>query len=262
MINAGNFQRQPQIFISEDLGKNWKEISKGFFGSFIQMLVDPDNPNLVMLIGNSIRGYHFQAKDENYEWKAMRSMDWFSRKSEKFKKLDLSRGFSTRTVAYILRATLKNYYQFDFGSQTEICPFFIIPKKENYKFKSNEPKFIQTALKFMVKRNPSDNAKELEIKITDSQNKTSEFWGINMILPDGNRKFSLAKAKQNSNYEVVRVSLNHPYHRKINLDDLGDFSQKGNYQVQLLYDNISLEPTEKDIWLGNFIGEVFTVTIY
>ena len=124
-------------------------------------------------------------------------------------------------------------------------------------------------------RKPNGEEYNQNVKIADNLVKSSNYWGLNVIQPDGKPKYVEAKVahkafKQNEsielkddeiNYQIVNLDFKQNYKRKLNLDELMEFNQTGTYKIQIVYDYQTARDNNKDVWKGKFNGEVFTVTI-
>jgi hypothetical protein len=72
--------------LMSDDGKHWKDITggEGYLVEITGIIADPDNPGRVCLNVHSIRGYIYQASDENYsKWIKYKEWDWPKRKELK-----------------------------------------------------------------------------------------------------------------------------------------------------------------------------------
>lgn len=53
----------------------------------------------------------------------------------------------------------------------------------------------------------------------------------------------------------------HPYRRSLDLSKLHDFSEPGDYRVQIVYDNVGLTLRANGEWGGHFAGPVMSIRI-
>jgi hypothetical protein len=285
VTNAENFMGPAHILVSHNLGESWRDITGKSFGWILGIFADPDHPDLICLFGNDIRGYIFQATDENYEWRATRDWEWGSKHQteEGF----LSRGYSTTTTAYILQATLLNYFAHDFGKRVTLPGFDIAPQRSAYEFGKAQAKVIQVSIPFLTEPHVM---KALEKEWQDSGRKRSTkiilvdqkdglgLWGLKVVSPDGKQTYiqpSISKSVYESKdretikqqlrgtggFQAHEIAYGKPYKRLIDLSQLYDFSGPGVYKVQIVYDSVWLADPDQDEWPGSFTGQVFTVTI-
>ncbi len=230
--------------MSTNSGNSWRDLSAGVGVQIERILPDPDHPNLVCLLGWSIRGYILQADDEQFKWKETREWEWKQDKpnDDRF----FAGGYSTTWVLYNFFATLDNYFNYDFGGRVETGAFRLKTDKSSYTFKLQKPKPIPLKVVFY----PSDVC----IKFADLD-RGAELWGIKVKTPNTNylqqaaaefQPTSSADAKSQSgkklktrpDFKIHNLRSVKPYERTLDLDDLFKFENKGRYKVQLSYDSI------------------------
>lgn len=96
----------------------------------------------------------------------------------------------------------------------------------------------------------------------------ADFWGIRVETPDTQFErpsFALqssgSRKRKPIPYQIVKLSPSAPYARAIDLGRLGDFSEPGEYRVQLLYNSGGNPDRKKGEWDGGFTSPVFTVVV-
>lgn len=269
--------------MSKDLGKNWRDITGKSFGDILSIFADPDHPNLICLVGNSMRNYVFQVSDESYQWEATREWEW-RREHQKTQEDFFSRYYSTTTILYQLDATLANYFAYNFGNSTTLPGFDIVPQKSVYEFEKSEAKPVQISVPFLFK--PIIEHKTelwamllpyLTTKLID-QEKGLGLWGLKIVDPKGkqisigpavsdliyksrDREKTKQQLREKSGIQVHEVANDKPYEKVIDLGQLYGFAIPGTYKVQLVYDNSWLVDQAEGGWGGMFSGQVITVTI-
>ena len=257
-----------RALVSKDLGVSWRDITGGIPAGveLIGITNDPDHPDLVSLIGSSIRFYILQAEDENYNWKMIRP-DWQPRPltEETF----FSRGASSTWILHKFTATLSNYFKYDFGPRPDMSAYDIVPDQTAYEFDRGSDKNIKVAVQLYPEK--------ATMKLIDF-GKSLDLWGLRVRSPDGKMSYVAPVAskvifEQKEREEMQRqyrerpdiqshqVSSKEPYERALDLSQLYDFSQAGTYKVQLVYDNMQVAERVKEEWCGSFSGRTFTVTI-
>ena len=279
--NAATFMDHAHIWMSKDVGISWREITGKSFGMIVSMFADPDHPGLICLVGNSIRGYVFQATNETYDWRAIVEWDW-RREHQAKDQLPLY-GYSTRTVIYMLNATLNNYFEFDFGRLTALPAFDLIPEKTQFVFHKDERKTIPVSLRFLPADSQISAVARLQqpapttIKIPD-QKEGTDLWGMNILNPDGTRTAvqaqvtkmiyesreraeTLNRIKAEGKFQVYDINHEQSLTRSIDLSKLYDFTKTGTYRIQLIYDNSFLDDQSDGKWVGSFRSRIFEVLI-
>jgi len=286
VTNAGNLMGPARVLMSKNLGESWRDITGKSFGWILGIFADPDRPDLICLFGNDVRGYIFQASDENYEWKSTREWEWGPKHQteEGF----LSRSYSTTTTAYILQATLLNYFAHDFGQRVTLPGFDIAPQKRAYEFSKAQAKVIHVSIPFLTEPHVM-KALEKEMQKSGRQRRSTKIilidqkdglglWGLKVVSPDGKQTYiqpSISKAvyeskdreaikqqlRETGGFEAHEIPNGEPYKKLIDLSKLYDFPGPGLYKVQLVYDSVWLADPGQDEWPGSFTSQVFTVTI-
>jgi hypothetical protein len=281
VTNALTFMDRAHVWMSKDAGVSWREITGKSFGMILRIFADPAHPDLVCLAANSIRNYIFQATDENYDWRVTREL---ARDETPGAKSTLPAShYSTRTVLYMLGATLNNYFEFDFGELTSIPAFDLVPAEARFTFGLDQRKVVSFSLRFLPEDSVisevgrSQQPPPTTIKIPD-QKEGTDLWGINILKPDGNlvsvqpyvtkriyeareRAEALSRIKAEGNFLTYDFSRKRPLTRSIDLGRLYDFPVTGTYRVQLVYDNSWLNDFSDEKWVGTFGSRVFEVTI-
>jgi len=286
VIDAYNFKGPARVLMSKDLGESWRDITGKIFGEIYAIFADPDHPELICLGGSDMRGYIFQATDENYEWKATRELEWWPKHQteEGF----LSRGYSTTTTLYMLQATLLNYFAHDFGQRVTLPGFDIAPQERAYEFSKAQAKVIQVSIPFLTEPHVM-KALEKELQKSGRQRRSTKIilidqkdglglWGLKVVSPDGKQtdiQPSISKSvyeskdreaikqqlRETGGFQAHEIPYGEPYKRLIDLSKLYDFTGPGLYKVQLVYDSMWLADPGQDEWPGSFTSQVFTVTI-
>ena len=258
-----------RIISSRDNGQTWSDITGnlGPGGTLASIFRDPDHPDLVCLHANFLRAYIIQAPDDKYEWQLIRVGDWMEKHTteESF----FYRSYSTGWIGYGHGATLANYFNYDFGNDTDLPGFNIVPEKKAYVFALCEPAIIKATIQFM----PPIPI----VKLIDMDNQLG-FWGMRVLTPKGERitvhstipeswyeskerQRVIDETHQSSNFHIHSLSVHRPYSRMVDIGKLYSFAEKGTYKVQLYYDNLGIADRERGEWPGSFAGEVFEVTI-
>jgi hypothetical protein len=145
VTNAGRFNGPAIVEVSHDRGKTWRAITNNSFGEVERLFPDPDHRGLICLEVNSIRNYVLQAENDRYEWKATLAWHWHS---ERLNAVPFGRSYSTSTALYMLPATLRNYFQHEFGSHTQIPAIDLAADKERFTFRSGDPVAIPLSVRF------------------------------------------------------------------------------------------------------------------
>jgi hypothetical protein len=285
VTNASNFRGPAHVLMSKNLGESWSDITGKIFGEIYAIFADPDHPDLICLGGSSIRGYIFQATDENYEWEATREWDWWPKRQTE--EMFFSRYYSTQTTLYILHATLLNYFAHDFGKSVTLPGFDIAPQKRAYEFSKAQAKVIQVSIPFLTEPHVmkalekewqgSGRKRSTKIILVDQKDGLG-LWGLKVVSPDGKRTYiqpSVSRSVYESKdreaikqqlreiggFQANEIPYGEPYKRLIDLSKLYDFSDPGVYKVQLVYESSWIVDPDQDAWPGAFTSQVFTVTI-
>jgi hypothetical protein len=149
VTNAGRLNGKAVIEVSRDMGQIWRDISNNSFGTVHGLFPDPDHPGLICLDVNSIRGYILQAEDERYEWKATRSWEWHPERRDA---VPFGRTYSTtatRNPLYGLSATLRNYFDHDFGSRTSVPAIDLSADESRFVFRAGDDIQIPITVRFL-----------------------------------------------------------------------------------------------------------------
>jgi hypothetical protein len=264
-----------RLIMSENGGKSWKDISQNIFGDFFRIFSDPKHPNRVCVYGNSIRGYIFESKDDNYSsW--TNTVEWNWRRDSKTDDEFLRGGYSTGNTLYMLNARLNNYFDYDFESAAQLPAFEISIETNRLVFKPEDKIEIPVTIQF---REPG-----VIVKLPDTTN-GEEMWAIQMITPSGERLRSGAKVNRLGradtealrqqyralpDFKTAEVSVTNSYSRKIALSHLSVFSKPGEYRFRLWYSSSGwaserseheVHGIKTDIWDGSFCSPIFTLTI-
>jgi beta-lactamase regulating signal transducer with metallopeptidase domain len=257
-----------RVYISEDDGETWRDISNniGRGMSLYRIMPDPDNEELICLEANSIRTYILQASDDEYHWEMTRVWDWNEEHltNESF--------FGDPSLLwhneYMLRANLSNYFDYSFGANWSILPFttqVIAPDS----VLSEEP--IQIEIE--IRSYPGTES----VTIFDMSDEG--FWGIRRITPGGEREV-FAGALQDSlpNEEELRTTYrggirnspdmqrhklkpNQPYRRTLDLTQICDFDEPGVYKIQVYYDDQWIDFRDEGGLNGRIASETFEIEI-
>ena len=89
-------------------------------------------------------------------------------------------------------------------------------------------------------------------------------WGLNRDKVGYNPSAQNAineKLRRHEDWQLVQVDESTPYRRTIALSTLYDFSNPGEYRVQLDFDNLSVGGADGVEWEGGFDSPVFTVIV-
>jgi len=260
------------VVVSSNEGRTWRDISANIgTGMMLESIFpDPTAPTRVCLRGSGIRGYVLQATDDNYtKWNSTVEWDW-----QKDKKTDdefLHSDYFATTTYYTLRANLQNYFDYDFGSSSEIPAFAIEVDTNHLEFATGQTVRVPITLIFRPDYAP--------VKLVDATNNV-EFWRIHCISPDGKRVEAFGRSNQyekvkdseklnqrigdSTGFQVVKLSSTNSYSRTVALDKLTDFSKPGTYRIRLSYDSVGWGWEDKKhsgIWGGGFSSPIFTLTI-
>ncbi len=281
-----------RLFTSKDHGKTWKDISmEGGFGMHPYIFPDPDHADLVCVQFSGIRICIAQAQDERFQWKTLRLGQW--KPPKRGTTLGFSRCiFSTAPTFYSFEASLGNYFSYDFGSGTFLAAFDIVPAHNHFELHAGQTVSIPVSIVFRedfarcIRRwkqltaggHSDPKPTSTSVQIVD-QKIGLDCWGIRVEhngkrteLPVGldrnnvgyDRKAGNAikeKLRKHDDWQSVQISESSPYHRTINLSKLFDFSDPGEYQVQLVFDNSNLGCGDGVEWVGGFDSPVFTVVV-
>lgn len=250
-----NLTHYNRILMSVDSGEHWQDISNGI-GKGIQLLrifQDPDHKELVCLSANCIRGLVLHANDKNYEWKITKEWDWW--RPRETDDLFFAPSYSTGSSLYMHAATLSNYFDYPFGSRTQM-PSFQIAIGRSYAFKQHEKMVLPFEIRFL------DNV-GTAVTLLDMEGETA-FWGLRRILPDGKREFvwpARVGSRESRTLKSHVLNKKQPYARSLDISALCEFSKLGTYRVQLIYDSGWLADRTKGEWPGSFCSPVFELKV-
>jgi hypothetical protein len=275
------------IETSRDGGKTWRDITGNSFGYVSAIFSDPDHPGLVCLETNSIRNYILQAEDQRYLWKPIRSWVW---SEEHPSSKVFGRAYWTtasNNPLYMFRATLRNYFDYDFGSRSFIGAIDLTADQERFVFRKGEAVVVPITIRFL------DESNLVREKLVDHPTNFG-IWGLNVefgresksrepsiskqmaqireddfaarIRGEPGRRQELEAAfvrslKEDAGWKVVDLTAAQPYRRTLDIGKLHDFSKAGNYYVQLVHDNTSIADRSNGQWVGRFSSAIFTITI-
>ena len=269
---------------SDDGGVTWRDIRNGIWGSVSAFSEDPEHDGLICVYTyGPIRGYVWQAKDRGYEWKEFREIDWIIRTKEH--RDPFRRSYSTRNVAYMLPATLNNYFDYEFGERVQIPGLTIVPEKTDYDFVAGEPMAILVEIRFREdvnawrpgRRNPMQPRKPSKVAIIDEP--TGQLWNIrarrngelftvggtlqqealDARSPSGIGHWVAKKRKELLLTQHV-VDAETPMRRTYDLSEYEEFNAAGTYEVQFSYNSGPIADRDFE-WSGYFNSPVVTVDV-
>jgi hypothetical protein len=283
------------VLRSADLGKTWRDITGNEHSMFSYLDPDPVHSGLVRIHGWDDRGgIMLVADDENYRWRRVRKETYTDGRRLGGEFFD--RGSSSTNGFYLFRATLSNYFRYDFGNQKHIQALEVVPDKMRFEFARSAPVVVPVRVVFHY---------DPEIESADRRKAKSEghplpkptppaerfadqpggtdFWGLRV-----ESRFGRSEKYPVTIYEVVKrtvtktakgesvsqtsrpvagncqsfdLSPSRPYEREIDLGRLANFSRPGEYRVQLIYDRVRRPEGERSVWNGVFTSPVFTINI-
>ncbi len=109
--------RGDHILRSPDLGKTWRDITGNAPGQLERIEPDPDHPGLVRIHSLALRDFMLTADDENYHWNTLQRKRVHGRRpADEF----FSRNAASSTGYSLYRATLANYFRYDFGNRADV----------------------------------------------------------------------------------------------------------------------------------------------
>ena len=242
----------------------WDDIT-GDIGCGVMLhgiLDDPVHPELVRLRGSCLRAYIIHAEDKNYQWQ-------MTHESHGGKRVDSDDAFlapvgSALRIMYLHRATLANYFDHPFGERAEIHAWSIHTDSDSFTFARDEPKTVPVSIRFLKD--------SLTVRIADVRD-SLDCWGMHLITPSGERihvpprgyrsvtrdPASKDEYRQHAQLQSTDISREQPYRRSIDLGQLADFSQPGQYRLRLSYHSDWL--AEGDEWAGSFSGDIITISV-
>ncbi|HEX8237898.1 MAG TPA: hypothetical protein VF600_18300 [Abditibacteriaceae bacterium] len=269
---------------SPDLGATWRDISANPMPVSATCFVDPDHPNLVKIIGwlasddwQKMDGHVavLQADDETYQWHEV--------KDTQNQTFPWHKTGGADAGANQFRATLGNYFQYDFAGSIWKLVYDVIPAKSSYRFSSTQPKVIEVAMTMYARGD--DGNQGLDAFPLD-ENSGIRFWGVDVTTPQGESTYIppqydkgwvsmsqepvskpqlLNELLTRGQVQTIHLSPEQPYVRKLDLDKLYRFDQVGTYKIRVTYESTWLKQYGYrefgKQWLGNFAGQMFEVTI-
>jgi hypothetical protein len=258
--------------MSTDFGQNWHDITGPIARQFSLQRIrqDPDHPDLIVLDEGQYSDYTLQAKDRTYNWQMYETSIWqknHTLSSQDFFAKDY--WIQSPSAYYELRATLTNYFDYNFGERVYLPGFDLLTNQASYTFAPADSKTVSVIIKFLP---ATDSAQLIDLK--DS----TDLWGIRILDSAGHSIDQLPRLTQSLNKsadrqklvqqyrdrpDFYRITINHTlaYTKSIELDDLFSLSVPDVYQVQLIYNTASIVDRDHGEWSGSFAGNVFTVTI-
>lgn len=266
VTNPTSTRGPTQIHMSKDMGKTWRNIS-GKSGGIFDIFPDPDHPNQICLSVSVIREYILQADDERYLWNWTFGMIW---RQERLSATE----FFTRTYSYsfqappVLYATLDNYFQYDFGDRVKMFAIDLSPDEPRFNVSQGEKVVVPITFRF------HDRA-PATVKLIDGPSSSAHF-GIHVefqgqlfaksakahdVFRAENRDAARQRMLSETTWTDVTLTKASPYRRRVDITQLHDFSAKGTYRVQLIYDNNWLTGRDSGHWLGRFSSSVFEVVV-
>jgi hypothetical protein len=295
VTNAMGINGKPTLKVSHDMGKTWRDITSNRFGWIISLFPDPDHAGQICVLTNTVRLYVHQAEDEQYDWKATRSWDWEAKQPDK---QAFHRWYGTSAInnpLYVLQATIRNYFDYDFADQVDLNAIDLTADQEHFTFIAGEPISIPVTIRFLEdlrarewhrKQRMAAGYQDPEItaiveKLVDHPTDLG-LWGLTTerggksvrIPPARHSEKRKARAKQDEAaapgnvpaeldeaWQAFELSSTKPYRRTVNIDKLHDFSQPGEYLVQMHYSSTGTGDREQGHWVGDFSSPVFKVTI-
>jgi len=264
------------ILRSADRGKSWEDITHGLDApvnfTYPRLSQNPDRPHLVCLrYQGAIRGVLAYAEDDKYVWKTGRDV---RRPVTEADFLGTNFRFSgIESISdYTLQATFGTYFEFPFGDSTHADPFGLVTDKAAYDFPLNGPKPVRVTMQFRREDHPA--------AIMDLPDKT-DFWGVRIVDPDGNRITIVPEAARRANERTpkdayqqaereyaekpglrkIELVRGKDYERAVDLDKLFTFPRPGTYKVQLTYACPWWAGEGRAKWTGGFGGPAMTVTV-
>jgi hypothetical protein len=283
-----------RVHVSADLGKTWRGIIQSGFGQIDDLFPDPDHRDLICVRGNPWRACVGQAEDENYRWKLFTLQEWYKKHPELYKFFD--RTYGTTSRLYTFRASLSNYFGVPFGNLVSLPALDIYPSGERFTFSRGERVVIPVRLEFHEnfkgrlaewkwrneEADTSPNFSPSTVHLVDYREGT-DLWGLRVENPSGERIRRDSPAKElfsesririganvlrerfRSEREFIKVSLSDgkSYARDLDIGEIFEFSEAGEYRVQLIYDSRWIVNPDRgtEEWGGMFTSPVISVTI-
>ncbi len=175
----GYFVRD-RALMSEDYGKTWQDIT-GDIGVDVQLLYffeDPNAPWLAALSGNFRRNYIFTAENKDYSWQGKVAFG--------HEMYFLPKDPAQRSTT--LKATLSNYFAYDFGDEVELPLFSLDTEYVDYRYTMDEPKNVLVTLNVL-----DDAGSGMLVDVEPAE----YFWYVHAIDPMGHRTIGFSPPWQN-----------------------------------------------------------------
>jgi hypothetical protein len=287
VTNPGGHTTSSSLKVSKDMGHTWRDISgkqlRTSFGMITGIFPDPDHRGLVCLNVNTGRRNIFQADDKRYLWRSFFYADWERTHPRDFFDRRNSNGMW-------IRATLNNYFQYDFGDRTIVAGMDLSPDNPRITVRQGGAVVVPFTLRFredMAGRNwywKDRRAKGLQarkpvptnVKLLDNASNYGlwtvhvDFKGMRTVtrhkvsdlLRQARDRDTVRKnILSDTAWKEVQLSQSKPYHRKFDLGRLYDFKRPGTYKVQLNYYPGRLADRRGGHWTGSFSSRVFEVVV-
>jgi hypothetical protein len=286
----GSVSGDRRLLRSADLGKTWRDISGDLHLNVLRLHrlePDPDHAGLVRLHASALRGYIIVADDANYRWKAFVVPDPAAPKPAFF-----WRAASSTNPTYHYRATLLNYFGYDFGNLTSVDAVEVVPLRTRFEFARGAPVVVPIRVVFhydpdlaQAEWRKADAEGHHYAKPTPPTQKFADqfdgtaYWGLRVESPDGQqvekdplRDYVTTTVTHGKTvtrtiqpprvaYRVFHLSPSAPYERTLDLGRFHDFSKPGAYRVQTIYRSGRRPDDEKGELHGILTSPVFTVVI-
>jgi hypothetical protein len=286
--SPGTVEWTGRVFMSKDLGKSWRDISGVGFTAHPHLSPDPDHPGLVCIRNDPWvkRPTVTYAEDEQFNWISVKDHDWRP-KAEFFLRSSMMKEY--------LQATLNNYFLYDFGS-TPFAPAFDISVAQS-RFEVEAGQAVSVPITIVFREDFARRLRDWKQSTTKGQAAPRptpvsfqfpdqkvglDCWKLRLehngrraTMPQDNEDpFGSAtddkgakrmdikeKPAKDDDWKSIEVSASRPYQRTLALSKLYDFSDPGEYRVQLEYDNLDLDLGHPIVWRGCFTSPVFTVVV-
>ena len=232
-----------------------------------------------------------------------RSWDWHPERAEK---VPFGRSYSTsasRNPLYMFSATLRNYFEHDFGNKTQIPAIDLRADQERFTFRSGERVVVPITVRFLEdmrvrewRRKQGQTTGELKPIVEGIIDHPTNLglWGVRVELL-GERAFKqpaisaafdqiserdfaarirgepgfqaeeekklVAAFESEPGWSSVEFSAAVPYQRMLDIGSIYDFTQPGDYRVQIDYESTRRANRSKGEWVGSFSSPVFGIKI-
>ena len=284
-----------RILMSKDHGKSWKDISGSDFGSslFGDMYIFPDPRHDDRICvdfqwGSGWRGVAY-AKDERFQWKKYMRGDSKHVTTAEF----FQRQYHGTPYEYDIRTSLGNYFDYDndyaldYWRHTCLPAFDMSLAKNRFEVEAGQAIPIPVTITYrqdlagrmrrwkrLVAAGHSDpQPAPKSLRILD-QRLGLDCWGIRLEhngkrdqapsyknYKRQDREVINDKLRKHEDWQLVPVGESTPYHRTVALDKLYDFSDPGEYRVQLYYSDFDSQSVDGVEWAGHLTSPVFTVVV-